>query len=237
MSEPRTFSHSSRKVLNLHHIERFEGDTLFARLGRTVCRAECLPRKELYEAWEVARRVRRRYRGGVVVDMAAGHGLLAWVMLLLDDSSPTALCVDTTRPPSATGLVAALVERWPRLDGRISYLEAPLEEAPLDGDGIAVSAHACGALTDRVLDRAIEARCRVAVLPCCHALRTCDTGGLDGWMDGPLAVDATRAARLRAAGYRVHTQQIPAEITPKNRLLLGEPLRASVPVDHLRIRR
>jgi hypothetical protein len=42
-------------------------------------------------------------------------------------------------------------------------------------------------------------------------------------MDGPLAVDATRVARLRAAGYRVTTQTIPAEITPKNRLLLAEP--------------
>jgi hypothetical protein len=42
-------------------------------------------------------------------------------------------------------------------------------------------------------------------------------------MDGPLAVDATRVARLRARGYRVVTQTIPAEITPKNRLLLAEP--------------
>jgi hypothetical protein len=78
-------------------------------------------------------------------------------------------------------------------------------------------------LTDVVLDRAIGARARVAVLPCCHDARACDTGGLDGWMDPALAIDATRAARLAAAGYRVRTQTIPAEITPKNRLLLGEP--------------
>jgi hypothetical protein len=42
-------------------------------------------------------------------------------------------------------------------------------------------------------------------------------------MNGPLAMDATRAARLRAHGYRVVTQLIPAEITPQNRLLLAEP--------------
>ena len=48
-------------------------------------------------------------------------------------------------------------------------------------------------------------------------------GGLAGWMPGPLAVDATRAARLRTLGYQVFTQQIPADITPQNRLLLGEP--------------
>ena len=66
-------------------------------------------------------------------------------------------------------------------------------------------------------------RARVAVLPCCHDLGTCDAGDLTGWIDGPLAVDVVRAMRLRQQGYRVRTQAIPAEITPKNRLLLGEP--------------
>jgi hypothetical protein len=36
-------------------------------------------------------------------------------------------------------------------------------------------------------------------------------------------MDVTRATRLQAVGYRVVTQTIPAEITPKNRLLLAEP--------------
>jgi hypothetical protein len=36
-------------------------------------------------------------------------------------------------------------------------------------------------------------------------------------------VDATRVARLRAAGHEVHTQTIPAEITPQNRLILATP--------------
>jgi len=36
------------------------------------------------------------------------------------------------------------------------------------------------------------------------------------------ALRVTRAARLAAAGYRVRTQTIPPDITPKNRLLIGE---------------
>ncbi len=223
MNEPRRFSHASRAILNSHHLARFEGETLFARLGRTLCRAECLPRKELYEAWEVARRVRRRFRGGVVVDLAAGHGLLAWLMLLLDDSSPHAICVDRTRPGSARKLADAM-EAWrPRLAGRVRYLEDEVGAAPLDEGSLAVSVHACGPLTDVVLDRAIAARCRVAVLPCCHSLQRCDTGDLLGWLEGPLAIDVTRVARLRAAGYKVFTQTIPEDITPMNRLLLGAP--------------
>jgi len=221
--EPRRFNHGSRAVLNHRHLERFPGDTLFARLARAVCRAECLPRKELYEAWEVARRVRRRLRGRVVVDLAAGHGLLAYTMLLLDDSSPRAVCVDTRRPDSAPRLAAILEERWTRLRDRVTYLEAPIEAAPVDVDSLAASVHGCGPLTDQVIDRAIAANAPVAVLPCCHDLRACDTGHLEGWLDGPLAVDVTRAARLRHAGYRVLTQTIPGDVTPMNRLLLAWP--------------
>ena len=57
-----------RAGLTPRDLGRFPSDTLFDRIARVVCRADCLPRKELYEAWEVARRVRRRFRGGRVVD-------------------------------------------------------------------------------------------------------------------------------------------------------------------------
>jgi hypothetical protein len=88
---------------------------------------------------------------------------------------------------------------------------------------VVVSCHACGALTDQVIDLAVAARARVAVLPCCHDIETCDTGSLGGWMDSALAIDTMRAVRLEREGYRVWTQTIPADITPKNRLLLAAP--------------
>jgi hypothetical protein len=81
----------------------------------------------------------------------------------------------------------------------------------------------CGRLTDVILDLAVAARARVAVLPCCHHLRTGDTGGLSGWVDRAAAIDIVRAVRLARCGYRIWTQSIPAAITPKNRLLIGEP--------------
>lgn len=218
-----TYNHASRSVLNSFHLDRFPGETLFDRLARTVCRAECLPRKELYEAWEVARRVRRRYRGGPVVDLAAGHGLLAYVLILLDDTTPYALCVDRRKPKSADRLRDTLVERWPRLEGRVRYQQTRLENVEIPDGALVASVHACGTLTDHVLDLAIGSSSRVAVLPCCHSLRRCDQGGVQGWVEGPLAVDLTRAARLREAGYRIHTQTIPGDITPMNRLLMGKP--------------
>ena len=218
-----SFSPSSRSRLTDRDLGRFPGDTLFDRLARAVCHAGCLPRKELYEAWEVARRARRLFRGGRVIDLGAGHGLLAQVMVLLDDSSPLAIAVDKTFPASSARLHEALTAAWPRLSGRVSFVEGALDAVAIQPGDIVVSSHACGALTDVVLDCAAAARARVAVLPCCHDLAVNDAGALTGWVDGALAIDIRRAQKLEARGYRVWTQAIAAEITPRNRLLLGAP--------------
>jgi hypothetical protein len=218
-----TFSRSSTARLTHHDLARFPGQTLFDRIGRAICRAGVLPRKELYEAWETARRVRRLWRGGRVVDIAGGHGLLAHLMLVLDDTSPSALIVDTVIPPSSARVHDSLIQAWPRLASRVQYVAISLDEVRLAPDDVVVSIHACGRLTDVVLERASSARARVAVLPCCHDLEACDPAGLSGWMDPALAIDAARALRLQGADYQVWTQTIPGAITPKNRLLLGAP--------------
>lgn len=214
---------SSRNRLTEKDLHKFGGDTLFDAIARVVCHAGCLPRKELYEAWEVARRVRRRFRGGRIVDLASGHGLLAQILLLLDDSSPMALAVDRRIPKSAATLASSLKTGWPRLKDRIHFIETDICDVVLHHNDIVVSAHACGCLTDLILERAVDTGARVAVLPCCHNLKDADLGGLEGWMDGPLAMDAARVSRLRSQEYRVFTQLIPEDITPKNRLLLAEP--------------
>jgi hypothetical protein len=219
-----SFDPSSKGRLTTYDLDRFPGSSLFDRVARAACHAGCLPRKELYEAWEMARRVRRLFRGGRIVDLAAGHGLLAQVLLILDNSSASALIVDEQIPPSAARLHDVLIETWPRLSGRLTFVASSVDDVAIGAGDVVVSSHACGALTDRVLDRALAARARVAVLPCCHDVDTCDAGDLTGWVDAPLAIDIVRAQRLRSAGYRTWTQAIPATITPKNRLLLGAPV-------------
>jgi hypothetical protein len=217
------FSPASRGRLTDRDVDRFPDDTLFHRVARAVCHAGCLPRKELYEAWEMARRVRRLFRGGRIIDLGAGHGLLAEIMLLLDDSSPDALVVDKALPASTGKLYEALVQVWPRLAGRVTFVQSAIDGIDIYSTDVVVSSHACGALTDLVLNLAVAARARVAVLPCCHDLAAGDAGGLSGWVDGPVAIDIVRAMRLTQRGYRIWTQAIPADITPKNRLLLGAP--------------
>lgn len=223
-SGDRRFSRSSRGRLTDRDLDRFPGPTLFARIARAVCHAGCLPRKELFESWETARRVRRLFRDGRVVDLCGGHGLLAQMLLLLDESSPSALVADAALPASHRKVHAALTAVWPRLADRVAFQQATIEDVAIQPDDLVVSIHACGALTDRVLSRAAEVKARVAVVPCCHDAGTCDTGHLEGWMDAATAIDAARAARLIHHQYRVWTQTIPADITPQNRLLIAAPV-------------
>jgi hypothetical protein len=219
---------SSKNRLTPGQVSIFSGTSLFDKIARAVCRAGTLPRKELHEAWEMAKRVRRRYRGGRVLDLACGHGLLAHIMLILDDSSDTAIAVDKAIPLNAGKLSKALITSFPRLENRVIYRQMPVREVTVFPDDMVVSAHACGSLTDLIIDKAVEQHARVAVLPCCYDLKASSTDGLDGWMDKTLAVDTVRAVRLRSKGYRIVTQKIPDDITPKNRLLMGEYLKGRI---------
>jgi len=217
------FDPGSRSLLTRRDLGRFPGEGLFARVARALCGAGCLPRKELFESWEVARRVRRHVRGRRVVELAAGHALVSHLLLLLDDSSPKAVAVDEKPVQSAARVAEAILARWPRLAGRVDRKLGDLDGVGVQADDLVISVHACGALSDRVLDRALACGAAVALLPCCHDANTCDAGGLLGFLPLPLAIDATRVARLRAIGYEVITQVIPAAITPHNRLLIGLP--------------
>jgi len=218
-----TFSLNARGRLTDYDLDRFPDDTLFHRIARAVCHAGCLPRKELYEAWEVARRTRRLFRGGRVVDLAAGHGLLAHMMLLLDDSSPCGIAVDPQLPASGMKVHEALLAVWPRLAGRVTFSSASATAIDLEAEDVVVSSHGCGSLTDVILDRASSVGAKVAVLPCCHDLDSVDGKKFASWMDGSLAIDVERAHRLEERGYRVWTQTIAEGITAKARLLLAAP--------------
>lgn len=217
-----SYDPSSRERLTPYDLRRFADDTLFHRIGRVLCEAACLPRRELFEAWEVARRARRRLRGRRVVDLACGHALIGQLMLLLDPKIEAVLAVDRRLPPSAAKVAAALAATWPRLVGAVELVEQDLGKTALLAGDVIVSCHACGRLTDRVLELAIASGAPVAVLPCCQDESHSDSGGLEGWVDRALAIDITRASLLRAHGYAVHTQTIPATITAKNRLLIAQ---------------
>src|ERR1700679_3285665 len=118
------YGHASRSRLTKHDLPRFTGTTLFDGVARVLCEAECLPRKELFESWEVAKRAARKLRGRRVVDLCCGHALVGQLMLLLVPSLEEVLAVDKRLPLSATRVSSAMAAKWPRLRGRVTLTEA-----------------------------------------------------------------------------------------------------------------
>ena len=210
----------SRNKLTPWHAQHYQGETLLDHLGRTLCGVGCLPRKELHEAWEMATRIHEVFRGGRVVDLACGYGLLGQFLILLDDDIVESVGVDIKLPGNQPRLHQALAVAFPVLGERVRFLEVPLQDFPLTADDIVVSSHACGGLTDAVLQRAVDAGARVAVLPCCHRTRIrADLADLD---DPVAAMDAERVECLKAQGYQAWATSIPETVSQKNRLLLGQ---------------
>ncbi len=217
--EPRDLG--SKKSLRPGAQCHYPSPSAFDRIARTVCRVGRIPRKELYESWEIVKRVRRHLRGTRIIDLACGHGLVAYALAVIMPSVPEIIAVDRRLPPSAALLRDAMEAEWPSLAERVRLQQGDVRSVPVLENDIVVCAHGCGSLTDRALDLALDAGADVAVLPCCSDHSRLDDGGLRGWLGGDLAIDVVRAVRLRDAGYKVWTQHIPAEITPKNRLLMG----------------
>ena len=215
----------SRNKLSPSHARHYPGDGLLDTLGRAICAVDCLPRKELHEAWEMATRIRAWLAStptGRVVDLCAGYGLLAQVLLLLDGNIRSrALAVDIRLPKNHVLVHRAVVARFPDLAGRVTFERARLEDVALGPGDVIISAHACGPLSDAVLSRAAAVGARVALLPCCHVTRW--RSDLVDRVDPAARIDEERVSWLAERGYDVIVDAIPADVSAKNRLLLGRP--------------
>ena len=215
----------SKNRLTANAARWFDSDSREHQIARAVCRAGVLPRKEWFEAWQVVKHVRRRkLRFTRVVDLCAGHGLVGWLFALLDQPRDGVLLVDEKTPLNRTAIARELHKDWP--EAKVVDLQTSLATVELRPTDLIVSVHACGGLTDAVLDRAVAVRAHVAVLPCCHPLSLPEAIAVEGIAAGDLAIDIARAHRLLREGYRVRTYLLDPKITPKNRLIIGGMLSA-----------
>ena len=144
--EPTTFSSMHKKKLGLRHLSLFDRsdsptrDHLFDQFAQTVCRAGIMARKEIFETRASALYIHSTFFGNKamnhamppinrVADVAAGDGLLAWALLLLDDEHRgcrddnasflpplTAFCLDVQMPRSAEIIHSSMVQRWAHLE-------------------------------------------------------------------------------------------------------------------------
>jgi hypothetical protein len=155
-----TNSAAVRTKLRPRHIPRFESisahTSLFNEFGKTLCEAQCVSKKELFENWACAVRIHQVFAHRRIADIAggvrrvvvesffllivlfifglAGHGLLGWSLLLLDLNSGkakqplTVVCIDQRMPESADEISRVMSVRWPELGPRFQYIEGSVME-------------------------------------------------------------------------------------------------------------
>jgi len=232
---------NSKRKLKPKDAERFAKaePAFFSELAAVVCRTGILPEKELHECWQMAQIVHRLFPKILhVADIAAGHGLLGWILVLLArlDVNPiprTAVAVDIIRPKSADVLAKAFKQNWPDFAEAVHYVEGSID-AVRAGDGprtLLVAVHACGSLSDRVLIAAIASGSPVAIMPCCHSLRnqvqtlsvleTLSGRSVESGAGHPESIDQFRKDVLSSLGYAVSEESIQPEITAFHRIIIG----------------
>jgi len=242
LSKPRTRLHP-------HHQHLFEDDDSdFSRLGRVCCSCGVVSAKEFLETYAAAEAM--EFPQQRIADLAAGHGLLAWFLLVLKKTVTSTVCVDRRMPASAETIAEAMREAFPHLKDRSTYIEADMNACDPHPSCLLVSVHACGTLTDQLLNMAMESGSSFAVVPCCHTIRpgVYQPHALTGlsWAevatqvherkqrisDKHLAVaqvvDDVRVQTMQAAGYSVTQVYLPASVTARNRLILGRPPKATI---------
>ncbi|MFT5303515.1 MAG: hypothetical protein ACI814_004334 [Mariniblastus sp.] len=184
--------------------------------------ARLLPIKEVLESFEFFARVRRSTKSQVVADLCCGHGLIGVLFAMFERSVERVLLADKAQPDSREKLLAVATEVAPWLKSKIENRGGKLQS---DCDWIEpgasiVSSHACGILSDLCIEIAIKSGGPIAILPCCYPKSACEAPlALQNALGLAKAFDVDRTYRLEAAGYQVRWAEIPAAITPMNRII------------------
>ena len=220
-------SASSRELLQPRHQREFFGDTIFDEFSRTVCLAGAVPRKELYEAWATALLVQHQFpNSGRVADLACGHGLLSWALLLLNPDR-SAVCIDKRIPGSAEKIAHAMISEWPTLASRWDFVESKLDVIEPCSSTLLCGIHACGTLSDTIISLAVRGNAPLVLIPCCHTKRALPMDDRKEFLNHNLSlsefVDERRVERLQQSGYTVYRREIPQAVTPKNTVILAAP--------------
>lgn len=162
-----------------HHSSK----SLFEDFVQTVCSTSTIPRKELYEAWSSALIIHEHFPHlKRIADVACGHGLLSWSLLLLDYISNengihhhherTAVCIDRRMPQSAEKIPQAMITKWPELEKKWDFVESKLDSIIPSSSTLICGIHPCGILSDQIISLAIHGNAPLALIPCCHAKKS-----------------------------------------------------------------
>ena len=222
----------TRTRIGRNTLPHFAGDSLADQIVRELAHERALPIKEVTEAFEFFAVVRKYLRRTpVIVDLCSGHGLAGVLFAAFERRVEQVVLCDRQQPVHHKHVWRACAKAAPWIEDKVRYVEGRLEDtrASLTKGAAVIGVHACGTLTDTCIDIALDLGGPLAVMPCCRAnAKNTAPQGLRQALGEDVAYDVERTYALERSGYRVRWRDIPATITPMNRVLIGMP-RARVP--------
>ncbi|RMF55407.1 hypothetical protein D6745_02375 [Candidatus Woesearchaeota archaeon] len=187
-----------------------------------------LKEKELNEAFAFYKKVSPLFPSlDYVVDLCCGNGLngMLWV---LQGNAKKAVSIDREENPNFERVRRRILECGNLNQESIVFYQKDIyEPLPiLTGKGLIISIHACGELTDKVIDSSIGHSLPFAVMPCCHDYENKSDYIIPQilrYFDIGIAIDIMRAIHIHQAGYDIILRRISEKITEKNLILIGKP--------------
>lgn len=171
--------------------------------------------KEIYEAEQFNDQVRSVLPGAysVVYDLCCGNGLNGFNWLYGKQTSHVHF-YDIIKS-------SAFLKSSKGFKDYTFHQESISDLVITEKDCLVIGVHACGGLTDTIIDLALENRLPFAVMPCCS---NSSDPYLDRFSNPFEAVNYHRIKRVQEEGYHVELREIDKSITEKNLLIVGEPV-------------
>ncbi len=159
-----------------------------------------------------------------IVDCCCGNSFLGWHWLV-NDNSLNVLAVDNRVTNRFREVNQYFKQNFPNLSEKHSFIERDVSKIIFPESSLVVALHACGNLTDIIIEKCVDKRLPFAVMPCCPNSRRIWWKDKSIYFEGSLSryIDNLRLEYMQKNGYAAKFELIDENITPMNRIILARP--------------
>ena len=188
---------------------------------RSYLKTSRIEEKEFYEAKYFFQKVSPLVANvHTIVDCCSGNGL-AGLVWGLEGEARTVILVDKEKNSDFPPLMSWVNSQ---MDLSVQYHVLNLEQENIPEGDMLSAVHACGSLTDRIIQEGLRRRIPFAVMPCCYKdSMHLPEGSLSYFQNKRDAIDAARIMAIQEQGYQVIIRSIDPTVTPMNRIIIGLP--------------
>lgn len=217
------YSHELLKIINQQQTR----DDINERIHQAVLNSG-MPEKEFYEAKEFYTKIKPVFfeyfrlknddQLDQVIDFCSGNGLNG-IFWLLHQAAASVSFVDNKDNSNFNKLEYLLGPYISNSSFSESIPDVSKEKTAF------TAIHACGELTDWLIDTAVKTRKPFGVMPCCHLNdnNVIKKSILNYFSAKDECIDIARIITIKQSNYRVLVRNISKTITDKNRIIVGVP--------------